>query len=426
MSRRRRPARSVRVGMRVAAGVLIVLLIVAAWEGGTLTTPAARASRARPAPPAAVARVEAPALAEPLQGEGCDWSVRGLWGEFEPQSALILGANGMVSGHAGVFQDLVAAAHRQVRLIALVSSDMEQRAGRRLLEERGLPADAVTFLIQSAESMWVRDFGPLFVQRLDGRPAVVDLDRFDDVIPEVYWQGDGSIPRRVGPQLDLPVVSVSLCLDGGNLLSNGDGLAVTSTSVLDDNEDRGFSEPDIRSTLACFFGVRDWVCLRPLIDEPTGHVDMFLTFLAPDVAVVGRYDPKHDPVNAAILDEAAELLAGRDTARGPMRVYRIPMPARKDGEEAWYTYTNIILTNKRVLVPTYRGADPEVEAAALALYRRLLPDRTVIGINADSLAPLGGTLHCVSMHVPSFVRLGEVPARCELATIGAEQDADDE
>jgi agmatine/peptidylarginine deiminase len=77
------------------------------------------------------------------------------------------------------------------------------------------------------------------------------------------------------------------------------------------------------------------------------------------------------------------------------------MPDHDDG--FWRTYTNLIFANKVVLVPVYPAYCPELDEIALALYRRLLPDRRIIGIDASELIKMNGALRCITMNVPTGV-----------------------
>jgi len=52
-------------------------------------------------------------------------------------------------------------------------------------------------------------------------------------------------------------------------------------------------------------------------------------------------------------------------------------------------------------VPTYSHVKPSLQREALDVYRRLLPGRTVVGINADTLARSNGSLHCIALNVPA-------------------------
>jgi len=325
--------------------------------------------------------------------------------EFEQQSALLLGGNELIPFHPQVFRDLVAAAAESLPVICLVANDEQCRLGRGALHGVPLPPGRVRFLAVPLDTMWVRDYGPIFIRRRDGSAAVLDSDYSPVGDMENRPLDDGS-PPVIAAALGLPTLPFLLRLEGGNFLSNGEGLGVTSSQVLDHNGDRGYDAAIVRAMLAYHLGVRDWVCLQPLQGEPTGHVDYFITFLAPDLVVVAQCDAAVDPANAGILDAAAKALAGRATSRGPLRVRRIPLPPRLDS--AWRSYNNVLFANGTLLVPTFQDVDRQMQAAALDLYRQLLPGWKVAGIPADALAPSEGLLHCVAVNVPSFVRVGNV------------------
>ncbi|MFP4052303.1 MAG: agmatine deiminase family protein [Phycisphaerae bacterium] len=326
----------------------------------------------------------------------------GMAAEFAPQGALIIGAGEMVLQHEQLFVQFVSAAHEHAEVIALVNDEEQLMRGQELLCDSNLPEDAARFLVVPVESMWVRDFGPLFVQCSDGQVRIFDTVYAQDDGDEDSLDVDNDVPRALGTVMKLPVVRMKLRIEGGNLLNNGDGLCVTSTTPIGVNASHGLVDTGVAEELSQL-GFRRWLYLRPLEGEPTGHVDMFVQFLAPNVVVVGQYDPSEDPVNAAICDEAAATLAREDTSAGPMQVHRIPMPAHS--EENWRTYTNGVLLDGAALIPVYSGVDPNTEAEALAVYRKLLPGRKIVPINCDSVIPLGGALHCVSMNVPKFVPL---------------------
>ncbi|NLF31019.1 MAG: agmatine deiminase family protein [Planctomycetes bacterium] len=326
--------------------------------------------------------------------------VAGVAGEFQPQSALILGGGELIAQHGEVFATLVAATHTRVRLIVLVPGDLHRQIARKLLSDKGVPADAVTFVISPARTMWARDFGPLFVRQDDGTVEIIDTE-YAQGIYDTEAAAEDIAPAWLGWQFGLDATPVPLRLDGGNFINNGDGLCVTTSALVDSNIDRGYGEEHIRVLLQYLFRVRTWVNLRPLDGEETEHADMFVTFTAPDVAVVAQCDAAEDPINAFILEQAAERLSGLPTSKGPLKVYRVPMPANGDG--VWRSYTNVIFANGVLLVPSYSDVDPAVERQVLDLYRRLLPTWQIVPINVDSLIRLGGALHCVAAHVPAFV-----------------------
>ena len=370
----------------------------------------------RPAPAKPPQPASAPvggAAAKPPPGPGgqpLPQRPTGLGGEFEPQSALILGCNELIWAHPDVFAALVAATHCHVPVIGLVTDEVQLRLARGTVKGLRLPAGAVRFVTAPADTMWVRDYGPFFVGRAGGA-ALVDgeYSSLDDLEDRPQ---DDAIPKWLGAGLHLPVAALPLKIEGGNLLSNGDGLCVATTALIQRNLSRGCDPFRIEALLREHLGIQGLIFLNELAGEETGHVDMFVTFLAPNVAVVAQCSPLDDALNAKVLDEAATVLSRLRTSLGPMRVHRVPMPPPRGG--VWRSYTNVLFANGVLLVPTYSDVPVALEAAALALYRRLLPGWTVVGVNSDGLAAKGGALHCISLNVPAFVpidRLAEQAAR---------------
>ncbi|MGB2821418.1 MAG: agmatine deiminase family protein [Phycisphaerae bacterium] len=336
--------------------------------------------------------------------------------EFERQSALLLGAHELVSSHPRVFVDILAAVHRHVRPVCLVAGTSEIDLGRRLMSRAGLPQGAAQFISLRMDTPWVRDYGPLFVQRADGSVAVADLD-YKAWAARADRTWDDDVPKALGKLLGLPVVSVPLTISGGNLLSNGDGVCVTTTGAAVSTR-KAFAPGEaavvkrdeaqaVMRVLGEHLGFDTWVCIKALKGEPTGDADMLAAFVAPDVVLVGRLDPAADPVNAAILDDAASKLAEVQTSRGPMKVHRIPMPPPRKGK--WRSYTNVIFANGVLLMPRFSDEDRQLQEEALALYARLLPGWRIVGIKSDGLEQADGLLHCLTRHVPWFVSVPTTP-----------------
>jgi len=388
-------------GPIVAAGIFFAA--GAAWQKtradhhGNVGPPALSASNpspstsSRPAPETRTAPSRWPAELLPPAGE------------FDKQAAVILSGHELVPHHPEVFRSVVAALHRHVRVICMISMPEEQVIAAALLEQAKVPADRVVFVRVPLDSMWVRDYGPFFLKRADGSVLLADLDYTPPGDEHQFRWRDNGVPRALGEVLRLPVLAAPLRLGGGGLITNGRGLFVTTSGVIHENNDRGYDPARVHSLLERHLGCKTWLCLQPLVGEPTSHIDTFITFVAPDMAVVGQCDPSEDTANADVLNHAARELSRQQTPLGPMHVQRIPMPPKADGR--WRSYTNIILANEVVLVPTFSDVDQAMQQEALDVYRRLLPARQIIPINADSLATNDGLLHCISLQVPAFVRV---------------------
>jgi agmatine/peptidylarginine deiminase len=321
-----------------------------------------------------------------------------LPGEFERQGTIFLGCGELATFYPQLLADLVEATRHRVDVAALVVNAAGRQAVAGILASRGLPPDAVHYLEVPHDTMWVRDYGPLFVRRTtDGQTILIDAayERF-------ARPNDDAAPQVLASQFHLTSVRAPLSLEGGNLISNGRGICLTTTTLLERNRERGFQEDHVRNLLREYFGAEESVFLEPLEGEPTGHVDMFAVFTDPGTVVVGWYDPAVDPVNAALLDRNAARLAQVRGPHGPLRVVRIAMPPRHG--EHWWTYTNVVFVNGVLLTPSYGAADPRGARAAAELYERLLPGWRVAAIDVSGLITNGGALHCISMNAPRLVR----------------------
>jgi len=315
--------------------------------------------------------------------------------EFDPQDELLLGGVQLAELHPKVMADIVRAAADDIRIRILAGSAAGREQIVSVLTANDLNAGAVDILELPVLTMWVRDFGPVTISDGAGHRSLVDFyyrerrgNELDDGVP-------GHLARIMGLELQ----ASPLLLEGGDYLTNGRGLCLLSTRAINRNAHYLMLDPESTvNDLGAILGFENLFLVPPLEGESTGHVDMFCTFLATDLVVVGRYDPAVDPENAAHLDQIADDLAGLTTRRGPVRIERMPMPDHDDG--FWRTYTNLIFANEAVLVPVYPEYCPELDQIALEQYRRLLPDRRIIGIDASELIKMNGALRCITMNVP--------------------------
>lgn len=107
-------------------------------------------------------------------------------------------------------------------------------------------------------------------------------------------------------------------------------------------------------------------------------------------------------VDYQILEDAALLLAQSTNGSGaPWQVVRIPQP------DVYYvgfvmpvvrTYTNSVIANDVVVVPTY--GIPE-DSEALAVYAAVLPGRRIVALDANDIIEMAGAWHCVTMEYPA-------------------------
>jgi agmatine/peptidylarginine deiminase len=314
-------------------------------------------------------------------------------GEFEPQEALIIGCACLIRNMPQVFVNLVRAIQGRVRIVCLVNPE-DEVLGEVLLAAAGLPKKAAEFHRLSSVSMWARDWCPIPALDARGQRSLLALE-----LRHLRTAANDEAEPELSRIFSSPIVKVPLTLEGGNILCNGEGLCVTSTTIFPKNSTRNLDQQQIGGVLATYFGATQWAYLDPLSGESTGHIDLFCSFLAADLVVVGQYPANVDPVNAVILDRAAEILGSLKTSTGPVRVVRVPMPPPVDGR--FRSYTNVAFANRALLVPLYPGIDDHLDRRALSIYRELMPDREVIGIDIMEMSVLGGGLQCMTSNVCS-------------------------
>ena len=315
-------------------------------------------------------------------------------GEFERLDGLLLAANELATHYPQLFLQLVSAASHRLQVYVLVDSSEDRQLIADILDRGRVPDSAVRFIHASHDTMWLRDYGPIFV--LDERRvrSIIDAD-----YAQVGRGNDDRVPLALSAPLRSTVTRVPLNVEGGNLLSNGQGLVLTTEAMLELNIAEGRRPYDVERVLRDYLGAEEVVVLERLEGESTGHVDMFATFTSPLTAVVGAYPYAIDPVNAAILDRNAERLSQIVTSSGPMRVVRIPMPPHDDGR--WRTFTNAVFLNGTLAVPAYPDVPLHLHERALSTYRHLLPDWEVVQVDVSSIIELGGALHCICMQIPA-------------------------
>lgn len=323
--------------------------------------------------------------------------------EFRQQAGLLLGCYDELNTNPQLYVDIAKAIDGRLPVFGLVHSESQAKMGRDTLLKNGLQADAMHFVPIPANTIWVRDYAPFMVRSHNNSIRMIDAKYQSRSTHELSRKNDEQMASTLSEVLRLPLRSIPLILEGGNFLSNGDGSVITSSLTLQMNREFEFSDKQIGSIMNDYFGVRTVSVVNSLEGEPTGHVDMFLTILAKNIAVVGEIDPGIDPENSRRLESVVAQVSRIATSLGPMTVFRIPMPPKWGS--SWRSYTNVIMANGRLLMPSFSDVDPALEDRAEEVYRSLLPAWEIKRIPCDGLVKGGGQLHCISYNLPRYVPL---------------------
>ena len=306
-----------------------------------------------------------------------------LWIGYPGDTAEWPRARAQAQVEIAALAELMAAGERTV----LVCRDELDAA-----DARARVTGAVEVVVRAFGDVWLRDTGPLVVNR-DGHASARRF-AFNGWGGKYVMADDESVGARLATDEALTVAADAMVLEGGALDTDGTGLAVTTEQcLLDPNRNPGWSREAIEARLRETLGITRllWLGQGLLNDHTDGHVDNLARFVAPGVLalpVAAADDP-----NAAVYSDARAR-----AAEWPVRVVDIPSPGRllRDGDVQPASHMNFLLGDATVAVPTYGTGTDDAAVAALAA---LFPDRTAVGVRADGLLTGGGSLHCASMQV---------------------------
>jgi len=328
--------------------------------------------------------------------------------EFEPQRALMLSVSDWQPHHSPIFTQIVQKTKGHVDLVVLYNDSSQLARTIDWLVQAKLDARHVSFSQIPLDTVWLRDFAPMFAETRSGQVFSMDYYYVGGQRPK-----DDKLAEQWARLSDAKLKEVPWTLQGGNLLVNGKSLGITTHKIFKDNYisfpgtraiDRNTEGRKIVSNAfldEC--NLKLLVVLEPLASEATGHCDMFATFIAEDEMVVARVDARRDPYNAAILERNVQRLEKIKIGERPLQVHRIEIPTRRGNE--WSAYTNVILANDLVLMPVMESDPKALVDKAIQVYQKLLPNHTVETVDMTSMRQLQGELHCLSANIPEFAPL---------------------
>ena len=328
--------------------------------------------------------------------------------DFEPQRAILISVCELLPTHESVFLQIIEACEGHIDVGVLVNDKKQLVEAARVLLKQKRDYPHVKFYHLDLDTIWLRDFGPRIAELETGSVSF-------DFLYEGTRPRDEKMPKAWADLTGERYHAVPWTMQGGNLLFNGKGLALTTKRIFDDNHIRfkdpiPGTDPEVERREMVIKELRkecnlsQIVVLEPLRNEATKHVDMFCAFVAEDHVLVSQLDRRGDPVNSALLDRNAKKLKNVKLDDGrKLRVTRIPTPPRQG--KFWSTFTNVIFANDLVLLPAFSSDQNAYVERAVSVYKAVMPKHKVVVIDTSSLKKLEGSVHCMSINVPKFANL---------------------
>jgi len=258
----------------------------------------------------------------------------------------------------------------------------------------GVPQNQYKRLDCPLNTVWMRDYGPFGINEANSTIGIVDtVYRHYQ-----YRQYDDQIPGCVADYKGVEDYPMGIILDGGNLMVDSKGnLFHTSRTYLWNS---GKSRKEVDQILKEFFNVHtihtiDYAGYPGNPADGTGHIDMFVKLLNDSTVLITKTDD--EPFKTA-CENAVKYFQSIKAPNG--RSYKI-LRAKGWSRGAWYTYTNSLIVNGAVIMPSYSGAD-QAEKEAIQAYEEGISGVKVIPVNSDSSIRAGGSVHCVTQQIPAI------------------------
>jgi agmatine/peptidylarginine deiminase len=280
------------------------------------------------------------------------------------------------------------------------------------LTSDNIPLTNVKFLDEDFNSIWCRDYGPWNIYKND----MEELSLVDWIYNRPR-PDDDVIPGALADLLGLPIYETTeapydLVATGGNFMVDGHGTAFSSKLILEDNgPGNDFdatikTEAEIDTILKKYMGINRYILMETLPYDEIHHIDMHMKLLDEETLMVGEFPegvgdgPQIEENLQYVMDNYLNCF-GR-----PYKVVRIPMVPSDNGNytpSAYYrTYTNSVIVNKTVIVPTYRE---EFDTTALRIYKESMPGYNIVPIDCDDPSALIiaalGAVHCITKEIAS-------------------------
>lgn len=321
--------------------------------------------------------------------------------EWEEMQGVLIS---WISGYETFLSEIVKYAREEATVYIFCS---DSNTVKNYLTNHGIPTSNTRYIVASLNSVWIRDYGPnnIYVNDVDSLYLV-------DWVYNRPRPLDDASPQQFATLMQLPLYQCTqpptdLVATGGNWVSDGFGTAFSSKLILTENATTSSynqtpkSETDIDNIVSNYLGIDRYIKMDVLPYDGIHHIDMHFKLLDEETLLVGQY-PNGISDGPQIEANLNYVLNNFNSVFGtPYKVVRIPMPPSTSGSwpsnGAYYrTYTNSLIINKTILVPTYYA---QYDTTALRIYRQAMPGYQIVGINASSIISQSGAIHCTTHEI---------------------------
>ncbi len=305
-----------------------------------------------------------------------------------------------------VYAEIIKALSAHETVYLLVPDNRYSQYARKVLISENVDFANVVFHEVPINDVWVRDCGPIFIKNPANTYAITDWEY--NAWGEKYppYDDDNKLPKYFSRMYGIERFPVDMVLEGGSIDTNGNGLMMTTESVLlNPNRNPKMSKSQIEQNLHDYLGQEKIIWLKRGLagDDTDGHIDDLCRFLDENTVMTTICEDPDD-VNYAALQENLELLSKATDQNGKsLTIETLPLPKTRiegttvDGSEyVPASYANFYIANGIVLLPLY---DERYDEQARSILQKYFPDREVVGIPCADLVWGQGSIHCITQQL---------------------------
>ncbi len=293
--------------------------------------------------------------------------------EFEPMEGVL------IRYPLGISYQIIAEMSEEIEVITIVSSQSQANYVESLYEANGVDTDNTSYLIALSDSHWTRDYGPWFIFSGNDELEVIDFT-YNRPRPN-----DNNIPSVFANDQDLSYYKMPLTHAGGNYMTDGQGISVSTNLVWSENA--GYTHQEINEIVEEYLGVTTYHIVPDALGEYIKHIDCWAKLLAPDKIMIIKVSSSHS--NYDEIEEAVRYFENQTSCYGtPFKIERVYTHLQEP-------YINCLILNTKVLIPTTGSVWDD---DAIETYENAMPGYEVLGFSGSWYNT--DALHCRAKGIP--------------------------
>ncbi|MBM4404012.1 MAG: agmatine deiminase family protein [Candidatus Cloacimonetes bacterium] len=306
--------------------------------------------------------------------------------EFEPMAAAL------IRYPLGIPYTIVRELAADNLLYTVVSSANQTTAYNNYVSNNVNIANC-RWIIAASDSYWIRDYGPWFIMDGNNEMKVVDF-AYNRPRPT-----DDAIPAAVANNLGIGIYQSGIIHSGGNIMTDGEGKAMSTNLVLTENP--SLTQSQVNMIMQNYLGVTEY----QLYNDPNGtyinHIDCWAKILDVDKVMIRSVPPSHSQYGQ--IEAVVTSFQSKTSSWGtPYQIFRVNTPNNEP-------YSNAYILNKKIFVPLMNNAN---DAAAITAFQNAMPGYSVIGFLAGTNAWAStDAIHCRINAIPDqqMIHIHHIP-----------------